>query len=121
LDRLREEEAIEARGGDGKTSDTEPTQAVFDLSAGEFTDGAANGDARDTGSSADSEETDANSEGTDADGDRTEADATSESAPDAGVDPATEAVVSELTETDVAETSPLELMATVQEWQERLE
>ena len=128
LDRLREEEAIEARGGDGETSDTEPTQAVFDLSAGEFTDGAANGDGRDTGSSAngdrtdaDGEGTDANGEGTDADGEGTEADATSESAPDAGVDPATEAVVSELTETDVAETSPLELMATVQEWQERLE
>jgi DNA mismatch repair protein MutS len=121
LDRLREEEAIEARGGDGETSDTEPTQAVFDLSAGEFTDGAANGGSRDTGASANGEGTDANGGGTDADGEGAEADATSESAPDAGVDPATEAVVSELAETDVAETSPLELMATVQEWQERLE
>jgi len=49
LDRLREEEAIEARGGDG--GDTEPTQAVFDLSAGEFTTGGA--DAPDDGTAGD--------------------------------------------------------------------
>jgi DNA mismatch repair protein MutS len=40
---------------------------------------------------------------------------------DSTPDPATEAVLEELRTTDVESTPPLELMATVQEWQERLE
>ncbi|MFB6218901.1 MAG: DNA mismatch repair protein MutS, partial [Halobacteriaceae archaeon] len=37
------------------------------------------------------------------------------------IDPATESVLEEMRETDVNETPPLELMAKVQEWQQRLE
>ncbi|WP_338739990.1 DNA mismatch repair protein MutS [Haloplanus salilacus] len=88
LDRLREDRAIEARGTEtGSGAETgETTQAVFDLSAGEFgsesTDGGGGGDA---------------------------------------LDPETEAVLSELEATSVAETSPVDLMSRVREWQERLD
>jgi DNA mismatch repair protein MutS len=81
LDRLRAEEAIEARGGEG-----EPVQAVFDLGSGEF-----------------------------------RADAPSADGGEPALDPATESVLEELRGTDVDETPPVELMATVQEWQERLD
>ncbi|MFB6170800.1 MAG: DNA mismatch repair protein MutS, partial [Haloarculaceae archaeon] len=80
LDRLRKEKAIEARGGGSGT-----TQAVFDLSSGQFR-GSASADGGDA-------ET---------------------------VDPRTESVLEELRGTDVDETSPVELMAKVQEWQREL-
>jgi DNA mismatch repair protein MutS len=44
-----------------------------------------------------------------------------ESDGDGGLDPATESVVEELREVDVAETPPLDLMAAVQEWKRRLD
>lgn len=40
---------------------------------------------------------------------------------DESLDPATESVLEELGETDVSEVPPVELMAKVQEWQERLD
>ena len=93
LDRLREEKAIEARGG----SDGEPVQAVFDLGSGTFEAGGGSEAAMETV-------------------------ATEEAASDGGgLDPELEAVLDELRETSVNDTSPLELMGKVQEWQRRLD
>jgi len=92
LDRLREEQAIEAKG----SGSSEPVQTVFDVNAGGF-------------KRADE------SEPATADG------GTAAEASDAGLDPETEAVVEELSELDVNETPPVELMATVQEWQAQLD
>jgi DNA mismatch repair protein MutS len=86
LQRLREEKAIEAKGGD-----SEPVQAVFDLSSGQFRGGSET--AADGGGDAIRERF-----GDDAD-----------------------AVLEALAEIDVTETPPVELMANVQELQERLE
>jgi DNA mismatch repair protein MutS len=106
LDRLREEKAIEARGGGRET-----VQTVFDLSSGDFrteSDGPATG-GDDTRARAGA------GTGT----------ATGETATDAGDGPAldadAEAVVAELADIDVNETPPVELMAKVQAWQERLD
>ena len=94
LDRLREDKAIEVRGS---TSETETTQAVFDLSSGQF----------DTGSQ------------------RVEADGNPEAAADSGdgdaIDDETRAVLEELRDLDVNETPPVELMAKVQGWQDELD
>jgi DNA mismatch repair protein MutS len=95
LDRLREEKAIEARGGSDEGS--KPVQAVFDLGSGQF---AAGGGSATTAETA----------------------ATGDAASDGGgLDPELEAVLDELRETDVNDTSPLELMGRVQEWQRRLD
>jgi len=120
LDRLREEKAIEARGG----SD-EPVQAVFDLSAGEFrataSDGGAAGGAEASADAAGGgpEGAAAPAAGDDAGPPGDAADADSDA--DRDLDPATREVLDELAGTDVNETSPLELMGRVQTWQERLE
>jgi len=104
LEKLREEKAIEAKGGSGG----EPVQAVFDLGQGEFTggDGDASsqtgGDASHGGASAD---------GGEPDPEAVLADEFGDGAPD---------VLDSLSEMDVNETPPVELMAKVQEWQERL-
>jgi len=92
LDRLREEKAIEAKGGG-----SEPVQAVFDLESGSFTAGSGGEEA-----TADGESEQAASDG-------------------GGLDPETEAVLDDLDDLDVNETPPVELMAKVQEWQEQLE
>ncbi|WP_424001831.1 DNA mismatch repair protein MutS [Haloarcula salina] len=103
LDRLREDEAIEVRGGDRDGGGT--TQAVFDLSSGQFASG-------------ESEPTD---EPVATDGSRERAPADS-SADDAdGLGPEAEAVLSELRDLDVNETPPVELLAKVQNWQDDLE
>ena len=103
LDRLREEKAIEARGS--STGSSEPVQAVFDLGSGGFTGG-------------DSKTVESATTETAATGTR----ATEEAASDGGgLDPETEAVLDELRGTDVNDTSPLELMGRVQEWQKRLD
>ncbi|MCF2166089.1 MULTISPECIES: DNA mismatch repair protein MutS [Halobacterium] len=78
LDRLREENAVEAKGSAG-----ESVQAVFDVDSGGFVDDA---------------------------GDDGEAD-----------DPEAAAVLDELRTVELAETSPVELLGTVQAWQDRLE
>jgi DNA mismatch repair protein MutS len=96
LERLREEKAIEAKGGG------EPTQTVFDLSSGEFRDSGAG--------TADRPVADGSHAGEnrrDAPADRFGEDA-------AGV-------LDALADLDVAETPPVELMARVREWQERLD
>ncbi|MFC7044699.1 DNA mismatch repair protein MutS [Halobacteriaceae archaeon GCM10025711] len=84
LRRLREEKAIEAKGG---STGGESRQVVFDLSSGTMQPESS------------------------ADG----------GAAEPALDPDTEAILDELTGTNVNETSPVELMAKVQEWQERLD
>ncbi|MBX0322268.1 DNA mismatch repair protein MutS [Halomicroarcula sp. F13] len=95
LDRLREEKAIEARGsGGGGTK-----QAVFDLSSGTF-----------GGGSADSERASA-----DGGGAATTTDALAERFGEDAED-----VLAALSDVDVDETPPVELMAKVQQWQDEL-
>jgi DNA mismatch repair protein MutS len=98
LRRLREDEAVDVRGGG--SGDTR--QVVFDLDSGELrADASADGDGG----------------GGSEDGSGTE----DESGSDEALDPATESVVAELAATDVTEVAPVELLAKVQEWQERLD
>ncbi|WP_254761823.1 DNA mismatch repair protein MutS [Natrinema marinum] len=92
LERLREEKAIEAKGG----GSSEPVQAVFDLGSGTMQTGG--------------EEQAAST-----DGGPTAAD----DAP--ALDPETEAVLADLESMDVNATPPIELVSKVQELQERLE
>ncbi|RLM90262.1 DNA mismatch repair protein MutS [Halobellus sp. Atlit-38R] len=112
LARLRAEEAIEARGSGG--GDSEPTQAVFDLSAGQFVDETASAGATDGGR-------------TGAENAAADASTASAAAPDAdssrpaAVDPELDDIAAELTELDLNDISPIELMTTVQEWQQRLD
>ncbi|SEO46025.1 DNA mismatch repair protein MutS [Halogranum amylolyticum] len=104
LDRLRDEKAIEAKGGDGGG---EPVQAVFDLGSGQFSGESGSSDADESsGPSGD--------EGT------AVVAATNGRADASQLDAETEAVLDELRSTDVTETSPVELMAKVQQWQETL-
>ncbi|SDM00494.1 DNA mismatch repair protein MutS [Halogranum gelatinilyticum] len=115
LDRLRNEKAIEAKGGgSGK-----PVQAVFDLGSGEFAAGnsanaseAAGDDEEATQAAVAATNGHAAAETTDS------AESTTETGP--ALDPETEAILDELRGTDVEATSPLELMAKVQQWQDRL-
>ena len=101
LDRLRSEKAIEAKGSGSGGS----TQAVFDLSAGEFR--------ADDGAQAASGVDDAGADAVNAD---------SRAANDTGSDrdPRIESVLTALQTTDIDETPPVELMAKVQQWQEQL-
>ncbi|MEF8801429.1 MAG: DNA mismatch repair protein MutS [Halolamina sp.] len=104
LDRLRQEKAIEARGSGG---DGETKQAVFDLSSGSFQKGAPK------------QPTDAEQEPLAGDG--RGADVSSAESEAERLDPESEAVLADLHETEIAELSPVELMARVEEWQSRLE
>ena len=126
LDRLREEKAIEAKGGvrgggeadGGNDPDGGTRQVVFDLSSGSFSDGGDADSAAGNGATSDPE-TDRNGTSPEStqqdDGGAAEADAPGES------HPAARAVVEELRDVDVASTAPVELLARVQEWQERLD
>jgi len=102
LDRLRNDKAVEVRGSD---SGGGTTQAVFDLGSGQFvSDGERAGQP---------------------DGRRVATDGSS-GGPSPGVgteqfDPESEAVLDELRNLDVGETPPVELMAKVQEWRDRLD
>jgi len=98
LDRLREEKAIEARGSGGET-----VQAVFDLGSGQF---------HDEGATSSAETADADSRAT-ADG--------GDGAGQQTVDEDARAVLDAVTDLDLDETPPVELLARVQEWQDRLE
>ena len=107
LDRLREDKAIEVRGSDGGGGETQ--QVVFDLGSGELTteDGPV-------------------SASTGGDGRRVATDgSTPESPADSGtepsIDPEVAGVVDELQDVDVNETAPVELLAKVQEWQDRID
>jgi DNA mismatch repair protein MutS len=112
LRKLREEKAVDVRGGSG-----ESRQAVFDLGSGQFRASAStDGGGSDAGSggvasSASSAEESASG-------------GSSGSGPGPGPgstpDPTTEAVLEELRDVDVNETPPVELMAKVQEWQAEL-
>jgi len=96
LDRLRNDEAIDVRGGSSET-----TQAVFDLSSGQFTD---DGDATNGAGPAGS------------DGARAVEQTLTDRYGDGAAD-----VLAALADTNVAELSPVELMAKVDEWQDSLE
>ena len=99
LDRLREEKAIEAKGSGGET-----VQAVFDLEDGQFRETAAS-------AGADAERGHGGDHAA-ADGGDTTQTALDEDAAE---------VLDSLESIDVAETSPVELLTRVREWQERLE
>ncbi|PSP88091.1 DNA mismatch repair protein MutS [Halobacteriales archaeon QS_4_69_34] len=101
LERLRAEEAIEAKGSGG-----ESVQAVFDLGAGEFRTDAECAGASGNTAAADGGEGSVGDAPTDADAPR--------------LDPETETVLDELAGTDLDETPPIELLSRVQEWQSRL-
>ncbi|QAU13347.1 DNA mismatch repair protein MutS [Halorubrum sp. BOL3-1] len=145
LDRLREEKAIEARGGSrgGGTGDGEASggdaggdtrQVVFDLSSGSFAGGddagapdagATDADAPVPEGGRDGTASESAADGTGGVTEVPEAEEPAESAdaPEATeqLDPETAAVIEELSEVDVAATAPVELLARVQEWQEQLE
>ena len=121
LDRLREEKAIEARGGarddgaatgrtaadgDTKAADGDTKQVVFDLSSGSFAGG-------DEGASAGRRGGENAGNGARSSG--------AETTEPSGLDPETEAVIAELSDVDVAATAPVDLLSRVQEWQERLD
>jgi DNA mismatch repair protein MutS len=101
LDRLREERAIEARGGSRSGSGSGTQQVVFDVGSGQLRTATTDG----------------------GDGDETERESESESGdgePDDALDPETAAVIEELSETELANVSPVELMGRVRDWQGRL-
>jgi DNA mismatch repair protein MutS len=123
LDRLREEKAIEARGG---TADGETTQAVFDLSTGAFDaggDGSGAGDGDATNGTTEEARTGDDADGGDdspADGDGSPADGDDSPTGSDVVGPAARAVLEELTDLDLAETPPVELVSLVDAWQDRV-
>ncbi|MFC6787607.1 DNA mismatch repair protein MutS [Halobaculum halobium] len=119
LDRLREEKAIEARGSGGGERDTK--QAVFDLSAGEFAAAAGGGGSDATGPEPGDGTARGPTEGTANATNDTLIESAAEDGAGTVMDTETEAVLEALRGTDVNETPPVELMATVQEWQRRLE
>ncbi|ELY80956.1 DNA mismatch repair protein MutS [Natrinema gari] len=99
LERLREEKAIEAKGG----GSSDPVQATFDLGSGTMrTQTAAQGQSPSQTASTDGGPPEAESE-------------------TRSIDPETEAVLEDLESLDVNTTPPIELVSTVQELQERLE
>ena len=131
LDRLREEKAIEAkggaRGGGGERGDSTGTpdgdtkQVVFDLSSGSFSDSDDAGSTEATAPGAE-EGRNGTPPGSGADGvsGTTQTAEAAEAVETDRLDPETRAVIEELTDVDVAETAPVELLSRVQEWQERL-
>ena len=110
LDRLREEKAIEARGG---TADGETTQAVFDLSTGSFDTGAD--DTRTGNGEPAIDATDSETRASDDSADSDDSTADSDD-----LDPAAQAVLEELTDLDLTETPPVELISLVDAWQDRV-
>ncbi|MDS0297823.1 DNA mismatch repair protein MutS [Halogeometricum sp. S1BR25-6] len=122
LAKLRAEKAVEAKGG----GTDEPVQAVFDLSSGQFGESGGKGGGRDgdggSGRGGTNGETAATRQSLGAaNGEAGGAPNEGSGAPEAPADPELDAVLSELRETDVNDTSPLKLMQRVQEWQERLD
>jgi len=107
LRRLREDEAIDVQGSEragGEGGDEEgggTRQVVFDLGSGRYRE-ATTADGGEPGSAREPPGGDDRDSSTEA------------------LDPETESVLAELRETDVNGTPPVELMARVQKWQERL-
>ena len=95
LEKLREEKAIEAKGGD-----SEPVQAVFDLGSGQFQNPSASQSAGNPPTA----ETDG--EGGDGTG--------------GGVDPVAERILDSLQELRVEETPPVEVVQHIHQWQAEL-
>lgn len=125
LNRLREEKAIEARGGSG-----EPVQAVFDLGQGEFTSTGAGGD--------DDARARPSASGSDEPGLRTDSGAGTEEGRQGArpgqtvangggatapmeLDDDVAAVLESIQDMDVREITPAELIKRVQAWQDQLE
>ncbi|WP_411965427.1 DNA mismatch repair protein MutS [Haloferax sp. YSMS24] len=102
LNRLRDEKAIEAKGG----ASSEPVQAVFDVGSGQMKVASGSGSGNPANGSAQNASADTASE--------------SETASEPALDPEMEAVLEELESTDVNATSPIDLMAKVQAWQSKL-
>ncbi|MFB6072190.1 MAG: DNA mismatch repair protein MutS [Halobacterium sp.] len=105
LDRLRDEQAVEAKG-----SASESVQAVFDLESGEFAEATDGDGGRDVGGEGGRDGGNDGWRGRSGDGGE-----------DGGLDPDAEAVLAELRDVDVNETPPVELLSMVQEWQSRLD
>ena len=129
LDRLRDQKAIEAKGG-SRDGESGTTQAVFDLSTGSFAEGAVSSDGAVTpnGDGVDDGDGSAAADGTaDADDGSDERDgATTRSPPSEAraapqLDEETRAVLKEVSSVDVAGTAPVELLSRVKEWQDRLD
>ncbi|WP_435094838.1 DNA mismatch repair protein MutS [Halorubrum sp. N11] len=127
LDRLREEKAIEAKGGrrgggaagERRDPDGDTKQVVFDLSSGSFSESDDDG-ATDAGAPSSKEGRNGTAPGSASDG-RGGAAGTAETAGADRLDPETRAVIEELADVDIAATAPVELLSRVQEWQERLD
>jgi DNA mismatch repair protein MutS len=100
LDRLREDEAIDVQGASGG----ETTQVVFDLGSGQL----VSDDRQVAADGSTAPETDAS-------------DGPCEEVGSLDPESESESVLAELRDVDVGQTPPVELMATVQEWQDRLE
>ena len=111
LAKLREEKAIEAKGG----SPSEPTQAVFDLASGSFRTETNGSPAADEGELPASPAADSAAD-TDTSTTTTPTANTDQSA----LDSEAQAVLSALQAVDLNKTPPVELMANVQTWQRRL-
>jgi DNA mismatch repair protein MutS len=107
LAKLRDEQAIEAKGSSGPSG---THQVVFDVDTGEMRAEPVAGDGS-GGSAADAADTAA---GADAGGNESEAESER-------LDSEQEEVLEELRGTNVNEEPPIELMAKVQKWQERLD
>ncbi|MFA9516538.1 DNA mismatch repair protein MutS [Halopenitus sp. H-Gu1] len=126
LDRLRDEKAIEARGGESTGQrGNGTTQAIFDLSSGSFkrnagtaSESASNGAPMANGSTGPP----STASGGDGSGSEAIADGDPDREPETEtpVDPETEAVLEELTDVDVEGTPPIELSGRIKEWQRRL-
>ncbi|PSP75964.1 DNA mismatch repair protein MutS [Halobacteriales archaeon QS_3_64_16] len=114
LRNLREENAIEARGGDpggggsedGTHTESGSQQVVFDLGTGGFERGEPAGGGNEDGA------------GERTDGVSTEA--ATEPATES-IDPAEERVLEELRDADLEGTAPIDLLGEIRAWQERLE
>jgi DNA mismatch repair protein MutS len=108
LSNLREEKAIEARGGEpgGSGSESGSQQVVFDLGTGGFERGepAGGGSGDGVGERAGEKSTEAATEPT-----------------AEGVDPTERAVLEELRDADLEGTAPIDLLGEIRSWQERLE
>ena len=106
LEKLREEKAIEAKGSGA----SEPTQTVFDLSAGQFRTETNGGD----GSASQAASRRPDDARTDTDSQPPAESATQRLEPEA------QAVIEAITDIDISATPPIELMAAVQKWQQQL-
>ncbi|WP_323674495.1 DNA mismatch repair protein MutS [Halorubellus sp. PRR65] len=116
LDRLREDEAIEARGSDGADAGGGTQQVVFDLDDARLR--ASDDGAGEAPASADGGATAGSASDGDAGDDPVAAGAVGDG--DQGVTDREREVLAELADVDVAETAPVELLSRVQAWQERL-